>query len=67
MTNTLTKIAKDATAAERLSARRDAQFVQARREGATWREIAEAAKLTELAVRNAATRANGGDLPAPGV
>lgn len=61
----LDQLRKDTTAAAKLAARRDDLIVQARRAGTTWRAIAETANLTELAVRKAATRANGGVLPTP--
>lgn len=65
MASTLETIRRDAAASARIRGRRDMKFAEARRQGATWPEIAAAAGLTELAVRNAARRANGGELPVP--
>ena len=67
MTNTdpLEQLRKDTATAARLAGRRDTLIAQARRAGATWRAIAEACGLTELATRNAAARGNGGELPQP--
>ena len=59
----LKQLSKDALQVERLTARRDELIVAARRAGATWPAIAEAAGRTEMAVRNAAKKANGGVLP----
>ncbi len=56
---------KELRAAVAAAHRRDGLIVQAREAGHTWREIAAAAELTELATRQAATRANGGVLPQP--
>lgn len=61
----LAQLRKDTAAAAKLSDRRDPLIVAARRAGVTWRAIADAVDLTELAVRQAATRANGGVLPTP--
>lgn len=67
MTNTdpLTQLRKDTASATRLADRRDDLIVQAREGGATWRAISEAVGMTELATRNAAARANDGQLPTP--
>lgn len=64
--DSLDQLRKDTAAAAKLAARRDGLIVAARRAGTTWRAIAEAANLTELATRQAATRSNGGVLPTPG-
>ena len=64
-TDPLAQLRKDTAAAAKLADRRDTLIVQARRAGTTWRAIAEAAGLTELATRQAATRSNGGVLPTP--
>ena len=61
----LAQLRKDTAAAAKLADRRDPLIVDARRAGTTWRAIAEAVDMTELAVRKAATRANGGVLPTP--
>ena len=61
----LEQLRKDTASATRLADRRDRLIVQARQGGATWRAIADAVGMTELATRNAATRANGGELPTP--
>ena len=63
--NILARLRKDTAAAARLAERRDPQIVEARRAGNTWRVIAEAAGLTELATRKAAVRGNDGVLPTP--
>lgn len=67
MTNTdpLEQLRKDTASAARLADRRDRLIVEARRAGCTWRAIADAVGMTELATRNAATRANDGQLPTP--
>lgn len=62
----LNKLVADRQAMDKLEARRDKQIAQARVEGATWRAIAAACGMTELATRTAATRGNGGVLPQPG-
>lgn len=64
-TDPLTQLRKDTAAATRLADRRDRLIVQARQGGATWRAISDAVGMTELATRNAAARANDGQLPAP--
>lgn len=64
-TDPLAQLRKDTAAAARLAERRDHLIVDARRVGVTWRAIADAVGMTELATRNAAARANGGQLPAP--
>lgn len=64
-TSTLDQLREDTAAAAKLADRRDDLIVTARRAGTTWRAIAEAVGMTELAVRQAATRANGGVLPTP--
>ena len=61
----LDQLRKDTAAAAKLAHRRDGLTADARRAGTTWRAIAEAANLTELATRQAATRSNGGVLPTP--
>lgn len=61
----LDQLRKDTTAAAKLADRRDHLIADARRACATWRVIAEAVGMTELATRQAATRANGGVLPTP--
>lgn len=66
-TDLLAQLRKDTAATARLVERRDPLIVEARRAGETWRAIADAAGLTELATRNAARRANGGELPTPRV
>lgn len=60
---TLAQLRKDTAAAAKLAERRDALILEARRGGATWRSIADAVGMTELATRKAATRENGGELP----
>lgn len=62
MGNALTKLADVAA----VIASRDLLIMEARREGHTWRVIASTVGMTELAVRQAARRANGGVLPRPG-
>ena len=64
-TDPLAQLRKDTAAAAKLADRRDDLIVKARRAGCTWRAIADAVDLTELAVRKAATRANDGVLPTP--
>lgn len=46
-------------------AERDQLILQARLDGWRWRDIADAAEMTEMSCRKAATRANGGELPYP--
>lgn len=59
----LKQLAADRCTRDRLDRRRDGLILEARRAGGTWPAIAEAVGLTELAARNAAKRANGGELP----
>src|SRR5690606_29055616 len=59
------QLRKDTTAATKLADRRDPLIVEARKAGTTWRAIADAVGMTELAVRKAAARANDGVLPTP--
>lgn len=66
-TDPLAQLRKDTATATRLADRRDDLIVAAREGGATWRAISDAVGMTELATRNAAARANGGQLPAPKV
>lgn len=61
----LESLEKDTRKRRLLDGRRDGLIVAARREGATWAAISQAAGLTELACRNAAKRANAGVLPVP--
>ena len=65
MSKSLALLRKDTAAARRLADRRDTLIADARRDGVTWREIAAAAGLTDLATRHAAIRGNGGVLPTP--
>ncbi|GAB3497274.1 hypothetical protein [Flexivirga lutea] len=65
MTNHLEALRRSVRRMEKARAERDRLIVEAREHGATWRSIAAAASLTELATRQAATRANDGELPTP--
>ena len=64
MPSPLQQLATETVKRRTLEARRNRLIVDARRDGATWPEIAAAAGLTELGARNAAVR-YAGDLPVP--
>ena len=60
--NGLDALARNTEKRRALNAARDPLILAAREEGHTWRRIAAAAGLTELATRNAAKRAEAASL-----
>lgn len=65
VSNELDALRRTVRRMEKARTERDRLIVEARELGMTWRSIAEAAGLTELATRQAASRTNGGELPTP--